>query len=129
MADVDLESKVDEILRKLPPEDSTLIIRATINKVLDQLKDVLIQPVGESLGQSLGNSDAVLLAADELAKSTGETSEDVLLKALTLYEAAIEAKEKGQRLILAGPDYRFIREIVGFDPASPQPVGSENVAR
>jgi hypothetical protein len=55
---------------------------------------------------------------EDLALKTGDSSEDVLLKALALYEAAIEARKKGQRLVLVGRDYQFIREIVGFGKES-----------
>ncbi|MFI5456099.1 MAG: hypothetical protein ACHRXM_11680 [Isosphaerales bacterium] len=65
--------------------------------------------------KALGHSDAVLNAVDEIANKTSDTKEDVLLKALSLYEAAIDAKRKNQRLVLVGPEYQFIREIVGFD--------------
>jgi hypothetical protein len=39
----------------------------------------------------------------------------VLLKARSLYEAAIDARKKGQRVVLVGRDYPFIKDIVGFD--------------
>ncbi len=128
MANEAFDSKANEIFQKIPPEDYDLIIQAAAIKVLDQVKEVLIKPCIESTMRSRGYSDAVLLAADELAESTGETSEDVLLKALTLYEIALDAKKKGQRVILTGPDYHFIREIVGFDQAISESAGRESVA-
>jgi hypothetical protein len=99
----------------IAPEDYNSIVQAAAIKVLDQVKEALIKPCIESMLRSLGHSDAVFLAADELAKRTGDSEEDVLLKALSLYEAAIEGKEKGLRVILVGPDYKYIKEIVGFE--------------
>jgi hypothetical protein len=124
----DVEQKVDEILQNLSPEDSKYVIQATVTKVLDEVKDALLNRAFERAMRSSGLSDAVVLAADELAKRTGDSEEDLLLKALSLYEAALEGKEKGQRLILVGPDYKFIKEIVGFEKTSPEPVERESVA-
>jgi hypothetical protein len=60
-------------------------------------------------------SEAVSEAVDELMKKTGDNREDLLLKALTLYKAAVDAARKGQRLALLGQDYQFIREIIGLE--------------
>lgn len=60
-------------------------------------------------------SEPVAEAVDELVEKTGDNREDLLLKALVLYEVAIDASRKGQRLALLGHDYRLIREITGFE--------------
>jgi len=122
------EQKVDEVLQKLSPEEANLIIQATVTKVLDQLKDSVCQRVFDSAQQMLDHSDNMIVAVDELAKKTGDTKEDILFKALTLYEAAIEARQKGQRLVLVGSDYKFIKEIIGFEPMKRQPSQLERVA-
>jgi len=57
---------------------------------------------------------------DDLARKTGDAAEDVLLKALTFYEVATDPVKKRQRLALPGPDYRFIREIVGRGQPDPE---------
>ena len=76
----------------------------------------------------LDHSDNMIVAVDELAKKTGDTKEDILFKALTLYEAAIEARQKGQRLVLVGSDYKFIKEIIGFEQMKPESLQPASVA-
>jgi hypothetical protein len=83
----------------------------------------------KALQEMLGHSDAVRAKVEEIADESGDTQEDVLLKALRLYEVALEANRKGQRLVLVGPDYRFIREIVGLDRVDREPVESGDSAR
>ena len=52
-----------------------------------------------------------------LAARTGDSREDTLLKALTLYGIAIDAIEKGNRLSILNSDDELIREIEGFEAA------------
>lgn len=129
MPNENVERKVNEVLQKLSPEDADFIIQATAAKVLDQLKDGgVFQQAFESAQRTLGHSDNVIVAVDDLARKTGDTKEDILFKALALYEAAVEAKQMGQRLVFVGPDYRFIKEIIGFDPRKPESAQRESVA-
>jgi hypothetical protein len=74
------DQKVDEVLQKLSPEDTNLLIQATVTKVLDQIKERVCQRVFDSAQQMLGHADNLVLAVDDLAK-TGDTKEDILLKA------------------------------------------------
>ena len=73
-------------------------------------------------------SEAVSEAVDELMEKTGDNREDLLLKALVLYEAAIEASRKGQRLALLGHDYRLVREITGFESPTVAALHPDTVA-
>jgi hypothetical protein len=128
MPNADVEKAV-EVLQKLEPEDAKFILQATRTMFLDQLKDSLRQLASSgSLQQMLGYSDNVIVALDDLAEKTGDSKEDILLKALALYEAAIDAKQKGQRLVLVGSDYKFIKEIIGFEQMKPEPTQPERVA-
>ncbi len=108
------ERGLDELLDKLPPEDA---------------KEVVKDLVFDSIRETLGHSDAVMAEVDDLTSKTGDTKEDLLLKALTLYEAALEATQKGQRLVLLGPDYQFIQEIVGIDRVKPEAATSGTTAK
>jgi UDP-N-acetyl-D-mannosaminuronic acid transferase (WecB/TagA/CpsF family) len=128
MPNQDVEQKANEVLQKLSPEDANLIIQATVTKVLDQIKDRVFRQAFDSAQQVLGDSDNMIVAVDDLAKKTGDTKEDILFKALALYEAAIDAKQKGQRLVLLGSDYRFIKEIIGFEQMKPESRQPESVA-
>src|ERR1700733_14468142 len=128
MPNQNVEQKVEEVLQKLSPEEANVIIQATVTKVLDQLKDSVCQRVIDSAQQMLDHSDNMIVAVDDLAKKTGDTKEDILFKALVLYEAAIEAKQKGQRLVLVGSDYKFIKEIIGFEHMKPESSQPTSVA-
>ena len=83
MAD-DRERGLDAILNKLPLEDAKEIVKGL---VFDSIRE-----------GRLGQSDAVRAMVEGLTSETGDTREDRLLKALILYEAAVEAVRKGQRL-------------------------------
>jgi hypothetical protein len=123
---VQQERGLDALLNKLPPDDAKEFVKAvtaimkdaadsTRETVLGTLPDIL-----RFVRETLGYTDSVLAEVEDLTNKTGDTREDLLLKALTLYEAALEATQKGQRLVLVGPDYRFIQEIVGIDRVKPE---------
>lgn len=126
---------LDEVLNKLPPEDADAIVKevvAIMKDAADTTRSRVIEAVPDilrSMREKLGYSDAVMDEIEDISSKTGDTREDTLLKALVLYEAALEANQKGQRLVLVGPDYRFIREIVGFDRVDREPVQAGNSAR
>lgn len=84
-------------------------------------KQDVVPSVISSIRAELGQSDAVLRAVFEIVDKTGDTKEGVLLKALSLYEAAVDANRKHQRLVVVGPEYQFIKEIVGFDESHIEP--------
>ena len=112
MAD-DQEPGLDAILKKLSPEDAKQLMRIVVETAMDAV-EARIPGLFGSVRDMLGYTDTVLAEVEDLTNKTGDTREDVLLKALILYEAAVDATQKGQRLVLVEPDYRFIREIVGI---------------
>ena len=132
MADNDEDEKLNQLLKEIPPDEAVGIVKSITEMVIRQLKDgVVHRIVNESLDemrQSLGHTDAVLGTVEDLVQKTGDTNEDVLLKALALYDAAIKARRKGQRLVLVGGDYHFVREIVGFDQEKRRSALPERVA-
>jgi hypothetical protein len=105
---------LDELLDKLPREDA---------------KDIVKSLIVDSIRETLGQSDAVMAMVDDLTSETGDTREDLLLKAMILFETALKATRKGQRLVLVESDYRFIQEIVGIDRLKPEAATSENIAK
>jgi hypothetical protein len=127
MAEDRNEEIVRQVVKKLAPGDLdallALIQKSTeeyIKKHLaseleDKLKSFAKQASASEI-RDRGYTEAVSEAVGQLAARTGDTNEDVLLKALALYEAALDASEKGERLAVLGRDYKFIREIVGFEP-------------
>ena len=50
-----------------------------------------------------------------LAVRAGESREETLLKALTLYGIALDAIEKGNHLAILNPEDEILREITGFE--------------
>jgi hypothetical protein len=115
------EGKLDKLLDRMPPEDAKEIVKAVVAIVKDTAdtsRGTVIKAMPDilrSVREMLGHTDTVMAKVDDLTSKTGDTREDILLKALILYEAALEAKRKGQRLVVVGPDYRFVREIIGID--------------
>lgn len=135
MADNEHRS-LDELLKKLPPEDAGEIVKSVVKVATDaidssvsRLTSDLVPKVFELVREQLGFSDAVLAEIQNISSESGDSYEDLLLKALLLYKAALEATQKGQRLVVVGPDYRFIREIVGIGSANREPVESGSNAR
>ncbi len=127
MAD-DQDQGLDAILKKLSPEDAKLFMKLAAATAVDAV-EARIPALFGSIREMLGLTDTVLAEVEDLTSKTGDTKEDLLLKALTLYEAALEARQKGQRLVLVGPDYRFIQEIVGIDRVKPETATSGNIAK
>jgi hypothetical protein len=125
------ERGLDTLLNKLPPEDARQFVEVTQNIIVGAIKAHVpdLAAVFDSVRETLGHTDAEMAEVEEITSKTGDTREDALLKALLLYEAALEAKRNGQRLVLVGSDYRFIREFVGLDRADQQPVQSGLNAR
>lgn len=100
------------ILSQLSPVDRAALlgmIRGEIEAVLES---------GPHLQRTTGGlvrSEAVSETLDQLVDLTGHDPEDLLLRALTLYEVAYEAvTHKNQRLVLVSHEYDFVREIVGL---------------
>ena len=87
-----------------------------------------LDPLIRELVSKSSRSEAVNLALANIMAKTGTSENDVLLLALTLYDLAVDAAEKGQRLVLLDRDYRFVREIVGLGLNKPETVLHESVA-
>lgn len=149
MAD-DKNRGIDELLNELPPEDARRIVetlgRSLSQAVLDNIQSKIktefmpnirkyIQDMSgnpefrKDIQEMTGYSDAVASEVEAITSETGDSKEDVLLKALLLYEEALEASQNGQRLVVVGPDYRYIKEIVGLRRGEPEPAPSGNNAR
>jgi hypothetical protein len=132
----DVNDKIGQLVRKLAPGELeallALIQKSTaeyvekhLNSELEGTLKSFAQHVAAAELHQRGYTEAVAIAVNELAARTGDSREDVLLKALALYAAALDASEKGERLAVLGRDYKFIREIVGLVP-NRQTANAEN---
>ena len=115
MTDMEQEKKLGEILKNVPPEKAGELIKFIMGMVTTNLMDRVVPESFNRIREVLGHSDVVLGVVNDLAEKTADSREDVLLKALSLYEVAIEAKQRNERLVLVGHDYQFIREIIGLE--------------
>lgn len=122
--------KSRSLVSDLPPSESKDLVEFIRHQIGDELqnnpsisdffKDQIIEqlrrvPSVELFSSLFEDSTANVDALLRLVEKTGDTPEDVLLKALTLYEVAFDAThEENQRLVLATHDYDFVREIVGL---------------
>jgi hypothetical protein len=79
-------------------QESTKINAAGMNRQLEEIKKTI----------------APLL---ELEARSGEGAEEILRKAITLYEVATDATAKGNRLAILTPDDEIVREIIGLGPS------------
>ena len=50
-----------------------------------------------------------------LAARSNDSLEKALLKALTLYGLALDAREKGNRLVIINDEDEIIHDVIGFD--------------
>ena len=51
---------------------------------------------------------------EKLAEQTSATKSEVLRKAIALMDVAVDAKSKGQKIVLADNDDRVVTKIVGL---------------
>lgn len=51
-----------------------------------------------------------------LAARSNDAKDQVLRKALTLYGLALDAREKGNKLAILGPDDEILHDVTGFEP-------------
>jgi hypothetical protein len=71
----------------------------------------------DRVSQKLGYSSEVAGLLHLLAAKSHDSYEDLLRKALTLYNVALDAKDNGNRLAILNPDDIIVREIVGIGPS------------
>lgn len=101
-----------------------------IQKLVDMMvhNDVAVDAIKQVARQSreqAGYSGEVDEVVSRLATRSGESREEVLLKALNVYGLALDAIEDGNSLVVVTPEDEIVREITGFPPmeAARQPVG------
>ena len=113
---------------KLPPE-----LQKSIEEIVDRrvMKITRATTLNKLLRRITVGSDSRGLIAETLAavtSKTGNTPEDAISIALTLYDVAIDAAKQGQRLLLVDEDYRFIREVTGLTRNVSEQASTEMIA-
>ena len=68
----------------------------------------------KNVQMTLTMSPALEAKLARLAVASGSTEADVLLKAIALYEVALQAKLKGQDVAILDEEKRLVREIDGI---------------
>lgn len=63
---------------------------------------------------SLALSPALDKRLNEIAVSTSHSKEEILKRAIVLFEVALSARENSQRIGIIGADQQLISEIVGL---------------
>jgi hypothetical protein len=87
------------------PEASAILRQA----MHEALSDVMLE-------QTRSHSEEAAELLRILATRSGDNREDVLLKAVRLYQLALDAVEKGNSLAIITPEDEIVREITGFEP-------------
>lgn len=123
MPDPNRDAEIIDILGKLPKDQSLKLMDLIKSAVVEAVRQE-IPTVVEDLRRSEGLGEGVVGLTRLLAARSNESYENTLMKALTLYGAALDATEKGNRLAVLSPDDDIVHEIIGFDPVglSPEPI-------
>lgn len=103
--------EIPESLRGLIPEEQDKVVSFFEKLMMEIIKKKYFTDL---ITKEHARKNTIAETADEIARTTGDEREEVILKALTLYELAIDAVNEGKRLVLLTQDYRFSREITGL---------------
>ena len=66
------------------------------------------------LATESSRSELVIETLAGITSKTGLSPDEVLVLALTLYDVAVDAVQRGERLVLLDSDYRYVREVTGL---------------
>ncbi len=103
---------LEELTRGLDPEQ---IRRFTSS--LEFVADHAARRVLESSRREIGYTKESAALVPLLAARSGESNEEVLYKALQLYQVVLDYAEKGDRLAILDPEDTIVREIEGIGRA------------
>lgn len=121
MADDNLDPNPD--LAKRNELESTLAALKESVATFAQVVEKVAQ-VSERAAQTLNSLSPLKSASDyaaRLADQAGDSEEDLIFKALALYDTALEAKDHDHRIVIVTKDYKFVQEIIGIGRSVPEP--------
>jgi hypothetical protein len=112
-------------LSKLSPADLVALKQFIDQRMEESFRtNAMIQ----SLAAASVRSELINETLAGITEKTGESPEDTLVMALTLYEVAIDAMRQDQRLVLLDKSYGFVREVTGLLKRSPEAPLHDKVA-
>lgn len=78
-------------------------------------KSGIVEEIARRVTERSGQSEEIAGLVRLLASRSGDSREDVVVKALTLYGLALDAIEKGYVLAILNDRDEVVREISGFE--------------
>jgi hypothetical protein len=116
---------VQEAVRRVLPSMIEEKLRQVLPSIFEEGVRELMPCLVEDLAEEYGLSTEVAGLLHLAASKSNDRHEDLLRKALTLYNVALDARDNGNRLAILNPEDIIVREIVGVETSDlhPQPVG------
>ncbi len=103
-------------IKSLPVDQQDVLLNSVINWIqpkIDSAIEKLLPSAFDRLLEARGHSEESAGLVQLLAARSNDTKEQVLLKALTLYGLALDAKEKGQHLAIIDSDDVIVHDVFG----------------
>ena len=122
----ELTQEVADALKGLSENQVKAVVRFVSKVSRDTLTEVLPAQIRAALADTLtsvGYTEEIAGLVQLLAARSGDSREDTLKKALTLYGLALDARRQGNRLAILSPEDDIVQDIIGFDVAETQAVG------
>jgi hypothetical protein len=113
--ETDPKKLVEVLLKTMSPEQAGKAIQAFIKLIVESAVMESVPPIFEKAMNKAGYSDEAAGLVHMLAAKGNDTKEETLLKALTLYGLALDAREKGNRLAILNPSDEIIHDVIGFE--------------
>jgi hypothetical protein len=85
-----------------------------VRQVRRAIRQTVPLAIEESL-EHLGYDQEVAGLVQLLAARSNDAKDEVLRKALTLYGLALDAREKGNKVVIVNSDDYIIHDVIGFD--------------
>lgn len=115
-----------EAVATLGDDQSQAFLTLMVDRIVGGLEKTLPDKLENALRQ-VGYTDEVSGLVRLLASRSGDTKEQVIRKALTLYGLALDYVEKGDRVVILDAEDTIVREIEGFG-GPPVPLHGELAA-
>jgi hypothetical protein len=105
-----------EVLKALPPEQVGKFNGYFLGMVQAAIKSAMPGAINNAL-EKHGYTEEIADLIRVISARTNDPKEEVLRKALTLYEVCLDARDQGNRVSILSPDDLILSEVKGFEPA------------